>query len=161
MLSKCLNVKIIIKSSVSRGLLLKQISRKDIVKWLYSSILVCIKTIKSSDKQSGLSEEERNQAEAKFKEIGEAYSVLSDERKKRMFDSGMDVDGSSASDGHGMGHGMSGGVPMDDLLRTFFQQGGHGGQFGASGGFGGFPGHGMGGGMGGGFSFSHGYDDDY
>jgi DnaJ-class molecular chaperone len=73
-------------------------------------------------------------AEIKFKEVGEAYTVLSDEKKKRMFDSGMDVNGmSDMSDGFGGGFG--GGVPMDDILRAFMSQQGGGSR--------GFPGHGF------------------
>lgn len=38
------------------------------------------------DKHAGKSEEEIAAAEAQFKEIGEAYSVLGDEKKRTMYD---------------------------------------------------------------------------
>jgi hypothetical protein len=53
-----------------------------------------------------------------------------------MFDSGVDIDGSMASEGHG---GMAGGMPMDDIMQMFFaSQGMRGG-----GGFHGFHGQGF------------------
>lgn len=71
-------------------------------------------------------------AEARFKEIGEAYAILSDPQKKQRFDSGVDLDG-------GMGGGFDGAnVDINDVFAQMF--GGGGGGFGA----GGFPGHGGG-----------------
>ena len=56
-----------------------------------------------------------------FKDITEAYSVLSDKEKKRRYDLGQDVDGPDMS-------GFGGGVNPFDLFSTFFG-GGMGGGF--------------------------------
>jgi len=61
-------------------------------------------------------------AEAKFKDITEAYGVLSDVEKRRQWDSGADLDD-------------VGGVDMDDIVRMFFGGGGGGFTFGGGGGF--------------------------
>lgn len=92
------------------------------------------------DKNSG-SEEERVLAEKTFKDIGEAYALLSDPQKRDQYDSGMDLQ-DIESGGHGF-HG-GGGVDPSQIFQMFF--GGGGDPFG---------GGGMGGGMPGGF-FSHG-----
>jgi DnaJ-class molecular chaperone len=68
--------------------------------------------------------------EAQFKEIGEAYAVLSDPQKKMRYDRGDDLDGPEGI----------------DVSQMFAQSGG----FGGFGGGGGFPGGGYGGGYGGG-----------
>ena len=62
------------------------------------------------DKNAG-----NEQAEAKFKEVSEAYEVLSDEKKRQMYDQY----GSEALKGAGMGGGGAGFSSMEEALRTF------------------------------------------
>jgi DnaJ family protein C protein 7 len=97
------------------------------------------------DKNGG-DEETRLAAEVKFKDINEAYSVLSDSKKKQRYDSGADLDE--------MG-GFDGGMDPNTIFRTFF--GGGGGDFGGFGG-GGHSHSRNGGGFPGGFSFSYSFN---
>ncbi|KAJ8019524.1 DnaJ-like subfamily C member 7 [Holothuria leucospilota] len=79
------------------------------------------------DRHSNKSPEEKKAEEVKFKEVGEAYSVLSDKHKRARYDSGQDLED------------MQGGFDPNDIFQTFF--GGPGGMhfnFGRGGRGGGF-----------------------
>jgi len=75
------------------------------------------------------------QAEAKFKEISEAYNVLSDTKKKQQYDM-MRKYGAGQPGGGMPGGGMPGGFSFEDIMSQFGGAGQHGDQ--QAGGFGSF-----------------------
>lgn len=115
--------------------LLKRSKRKDLYSVLGLTPEASESEIKSAyrkcalkyhpDKQSSKSDAEKAEAEAKFKEVGEAYDVLSNPEKKERYDEGVDLE--DLENPHA-GHSHE---EMDPsmLFHMFMQQqrGGHGG----------------------------------
>lgn len=83
------------------------------------------------DRQAGKSDAEKKEAEDKFKEAAEAYSILSDEQKRQQYDQ-FGFNGPNMDGGFGGGGGF-GGFDINDILNSVFGSG-----FNFSGGGGGF-----------------------
>lgn len=49
------------------------------------------------------SEEQKKEAETMFKDINEAYTILSDDKKRQRYDDGADIEDLDNDHGHGMG----------------------------------------------------------
>lgn len=67
--------------------------------WVFIVHLLCQVTFLCSDRHSSASSEVQKEEEKKFKEVGEAFSVLSDAKKRSRYDSGQDLE----DDGMNMG----------------------------------------------------------
>ncbi|EDQ86694.1 uncharacterized protein MONBRDRAFT_28007 [Monosiga brevicollis MX1] len=101
---------------------LKKSKRKDYYKLLSVAKDASDSDIKRAYKKAALRchpdrvpPEEKDQAEAKFKEIGEAYAILSDPQKKHRYDNGEDLD-----EINGHGHGPGGGVDVNAMFAQMF-----------------------------------------
>jgi len=81
------------------------------------------------DRHASSSDAEKAQAEKNFKDVNEAFSVLSDPTKKQRYDNGQDIDGN----GMGMGGGM-GDIDPNLIFQQFFGGGMGGSPFGGMGG---------------------------
>lgn len=69
------------------------------------------------DRHASKTEEEKAQAEAMFKDIGEAYAILSDPQKRQRYDSGVDLE-DLESDFGGGGMGGMGGVDPSQIFQV-------------------------------------------
>lgn len=99
---------------------IKKAYRKEALKW-------------HPDRHSNDSEADKKNAEEKFKEVAQAYEVLSDPKKKQMYDQFGTIDGNSGMGGgfNGGGFGFDfGGMSAEDIFNAFAGR--------SHGGFGGF-----------------------
>ena len=100
---------------------IKKAYRKQALKW-------------HPDRWSSASEEEKTKAEKNFKDIGEAYAILSDPKKKERYDNGWDIN--DIEQGF-PGGGFGGGIDPTQIFNMFFGGPGGGGGMGGMGGMGG------------------------
>jgi DnaJ family protein C protein 7 len=113
---------------------LKKSKRKDYYKLLVISKSATPEEVKKSYKKSALkwhpdkqgmkTEEEKVAADKMFKDIGEAYSILSDPQKRQRYDDGADIEEIEQGGGGGGGHGFHG--DPNDIFKMFFAGGGGG-----------------------------------
>ena len=82
------------------------------------------------DKHANDDESGKENADKMFKDIGEAYSVLSDPEKKKRYDDGADID-----ELNNPGHGGGGFHGEQDIFNMFFAGGGGGHHHGGGGNF--------------------------
>lgn len=120
---------------------LKQSKRKDYYKILGVSKDASQADIKKAYRNMALkwhpdknsdTEEHKLEADKMFKDIGEAYALLSDAQKRDRYDGGMDLE--DIEHGHGGGFHGGGGVDPSDIFQMFFGGGGGGGGGGGMGG---------------------------
>jgi DnaJ family protein C protein 7 len=78
------------------------------------------------DRLASASEEEKVAAAEKFKEVGEAFEVLSDPQKKQAWDQGQTLDEINGNGGGGRG---GGGIDPSDIFRMYSGGGGRRGGF--------------------------------
>lgn len=69
------------------------------------------------DRHASASEAERKEQEKKFKEVGEAYSVLADPKKRVRYDNGQDLEDMD-------GHGMHADIDPTQVFTSFFDNAG-------------------------------------
>ena len=67
------------------------------------------------DKQAGTDDAQKLMADKMFKDIGEAYAVLSDQKKRQRYDQGADIED---LDHEGGGHGFHG--DPNEIFQMFF-----------------------------------------
>ena len=72
--------------------------------------------------------EDKQQAERKFGEINEAYSVLGDDEKRAYYDRHGQAPSTTGGGDPGGGFGGFGGFPFGDLFESIFDLGGGGGR---------------------------------
>lgn len=101
------------------------------------------------DRHSSATEEEKKEQEKKFKELGEAYGILSDPKKKSRYDNGHDIDDND-------GGGYSSEMDPNQIFQAFFGGPSMFRMSNMGGGMGGMGGGGMGGHCPGSFNFQFG-----